>query len=81
MRDATEGAAPAPLFEVIAPSGHTFRIWPNGQTEGFPEGAALVNGVAPRLALTLGIVAHARNSSRITEQEAAKILRAWEGAC
>ncbi|MFY3289127.1 hypothetical protein ACOTEE_27760 [Achromobacter xylosoxidans] len=81
MRDAAEGAAPAPLFEVVTPSGHAFRIWPNGQAEGFPEGSALINGLAPRVALTLGIVAHARNSGRITEQEAAKILRTWEGAC
>ncbi|WP_238874218.1 hypothetical protein [Achromobacter xylosoxidans] len=80
MHNATEGAAP-PLFEVVTPDGHTFHIWPNGQAEGFPEGSALINGLAPRVALTLGIVAHARNSGRITEQEAAKILRTWEGAC
>lgn len=81
MRDATEGAAPAPLFEVVTPAGDVFRIWPNGKAEGFPEGSVLINGVAPRLALTLGLVVRARNCGRISEEQAAAILRAWEGAC
>lgn len=72
------GATPAPLFEVVAPSGHKFRIWPNGHAEGFPEGSVLINGVAPRLTLTLGLVVRARNGGRISEKEAERILAVWE---
>lgn len=71
-------AALAPLFEVVTPDGHTFRIWPNGQAEGFPEGSMLTNGLAPRLAYTLGVVTRLRNGGRFAEHVAEQILDAWD---
>ncbi len=68
----------APLFEVVAPSGHTFRIWPNGRAEGFPEGSVLTNSLAPRLAHTLGMVARLRNGGRFNTCVAEQILDAWD---
>lgn len=68
----------APLFEIVAPSGLTFRIWPNGRVEGFPEGSVLTNSLAPRLAHTLGMVARLRNGGRFATQVAEQILDAWD---
>jgi hypothetical protein len=36
-----------PLFEVIAKDGHTFKLWLDGHTEGFPEGHILINRALP----------------------------------
>ena len=78
MADKLKRSSTAPLFEVVTPDGHAFRIWPDGRAEGFPAGSVLTNGLAPRLSLTLGLVVRARNGGRISEEEASKILDAWE---
>lgn len=78
MREPSATSSSVPLFEVVDPNGHSFQIFSDGSAIGFPEGSVISNGVAPRLALTLGLVIRARSLGRITEEEAATILGAWE---
>ncbi|GEM_PF-2060756 len=78
MADKLKRSSSAPLFEVVTPDGHTFRIWSDGRAEGFPAGSVLTNGLAPRLSFTLGLVVRARNGGRISEDEAERILAVWE---
>lgn len=34
-----------PAFEVLTPSGQTYRIWSNGRVEGFGDKAIIINRI------------------------------------
>ena len=38
-----------PLFEVRSKDGHVWLFFEDGRTEGFPEGALVINRAWPRL--------------------------------
>lgn len=37
--------ADRPIFEVMGPDGHMYRIWSHGKIEGFPEGSIVLNRI------------------------------------
>jgi hypothetical protein len=70
-----------PIFEVHSPDGDVFRIWADGRIDGFPPGSMVLNRAAPRVHLTLGLLASVAGSGLLPEEQRAKIVAAWEGTC
>lgn len=38
-----------PLFELRAPDGHVWRLYADGQIDGFPKGTTIINRAMPLL--------------------------------
>ena len=47
-------ASKEPMFELRSPTGEVWKLFANGQAEGFPEGTRLTNRAAPLIHLLLG---------------------------
>jgi len=46
---------PNPIFEVTS-GEHTFKIWADGSTEGFPDGSIITNRLTVLVNLACGII-------------------------
>ena len=62
------------IFEINEPSGKTYKIFADGNTEGFEEGAVVANGVMPWIDLAKGLAIKARDNGLISVEQAANIL-------
>lgn len=58
-----------PVFEVHERDGKTYRIWANGWTEGFAEGAVIVNGVWPLLHMLRALKSQEKAKSSIAGRQ------------
>lgn len=77
---ASADAPPDPIFRVVGPDGHEFRIHEDGRTEGFPEGSWIVNRIPLRIALSQNTPVEAGQIERMANDAsaivgAAKALR------
>lgn len=63
-----------PVFEVHERNGKTYRIWADGHTEGFEEGAIIINGASVWVNLAKGLAIKARDNGLISAEDAAHIL-------
>lgn len=61
-------AAKEVVFQAHAPSGHVFRIFRDGTTEGFPDGTIVINTWMAMLNLERGLRIQAINQSHIANQ-------------
>lgn len=64
-----------PVFQVHERSGKTYRIWADGRTEGFEDGAIISNGALAWINLAKGLAIKARDNGLISAEQAADILR------
>jgi len=63
------------VLEVHSPLGaHSYKAWSDGSTEGFPDGALVVNHVLPRQQRRAGLLRQLVLGGRLTDQEAASLL-------
>lgn len=64
-----------PVFEVLYSDGRpAFRVWANGQIEGFPEGGYVINRVPQLVHLAWQVM---RDKSQEVEEELRAMLNAW----
>ena len=63
-----------PIFEVHERNGKTYKIFADGNTEGFEDGAVIANGVMPWIDLAKGLAIKARDNGFISVEQAANIL-------
>lgn len=63
-----------PIFEVHERSGKIYRIFEDGSTEGFEEGAIIYNFALIWINLAKGLAIKARDNGLISDEDAAGIL-------
>jgi hypothetical protein len=66
-----------PIFKIREPDGKEYRIYADGQTEGFKEGAFIANGITILLHYAQGLTQKAIDNGLIPRDQGTSILSRW----